>query len=259
MPSKALEEARLDWYGEKIFQVLQEWIPEGEGLRFFLDCEHYGRYGMELAAGRQHCLVVIAQILPGVGMEICRAAAQIANARGLANVKFLVASAFRLPFRDGSFAAAATFQAEELKKPVSFFDELIRIVRPGGKVVATVPNRGCGPHRLMRWLSGLKDDRPPFLWTPEEIRGCLERCGLEDIQVMGRCFMQSLMRLGSRGPLPKVFRALHIWTLGRWVETHLVSRLDRWTGNRFSNRYGFEIMAAGTRLHEISYSQRQKK
>jgi SAM-dependent methyltransferase len=252
LPPGAIEESCLGWYGGIIFKVFQELIPEGEGLRFFLDCEHYGRYGLELAARRPHCQVVMAQILPCTGLESWRAAAQIANMRGLTNVKFLVASAHGLPFRYGSFDAAATFQAEELDDSISLFAELTRIVKPGGKVVATMPNRRCAPHRLTRWLSGAKRDKPPLLLTPEEIRDRLERCGLQNIQVMGRCFMQSFMRLGSTGPLPGIFRALRVWTLGRWIETHLVSRLDRWTGNRFSNRYGFEIIAAGSRPREMN-------
>ncbi|MBW2147977.1 MAG: class I SAM-dependent methyltransferase [Deltaproteobacteria bacterium] len=250
-PSAALKESYMGWYGERIFSVLREWMPAGKALRFFIDCEHYGRYGLGLAAERPDCLVVIAQILPGTGPEICRTAAQIASMRGLVNVQFLVASARRLPFRNGSFDAVAAFQAEELEEPESFFNEMARVVMPGGTVVAAMPNRRCTPHRFARWLGGSNRDKPSRLWTAEEIKEQFARCGLGNIRVAGRCFMQSLMRLGSTGPLPWLFRALHIWTLGRWIETHLVSRLDRWTGNRFSNRYGFEIIAAGDRPHKI--------
>lgn len=241
----------MGWYGERIFSVLREWMPNKEDLRFLLDCEHYGRYGLGLAAERPQCLVVIAQILPGKGLETCRTAAQIAGMRGLTNVRFLVASAYQLPFRDGSFVAAATFQAEELEEPERFFNELARMVMPGGTVVTTMPNRRCAPHRLARWLGGSRRGKLSSLWTAEEIRDQLERCGLESIRVAGRCFMHSFMRLGFTGPLPGLFRALHIWTLGQWIENHLISRLDRWTGNRFSNRYGFEIIASGSRPQDI--------
>ncbi|OQA35720.1 MAG: Malonyl-(acyl-carrier protein) O-methyltransferase [Parcubacteria group bacterium ADurb.Bin326] len=58
------------------------------------------------------------------------------------NSKTVVGSVTRLPFKDDSFdIVLATEVIEHSSNPAKGFAELVRVAKPGGKVVITVPNR----------------------------------------------------------------------------------------------------------------------
>ncbi|MGE0730977.1 MAG: class I SAM-dependent methyltransferase [Acidimicrobiia bacterium] len=64
----------------------------------------------------------------------------------------------RLPFADGDFdTAVCTVSVDYLTRPLEVFDEVARVVRPGGVFACTFSNR-CFPTKAIRgWLAG--DDR----------------------------------------------------------------------------------------------------
>ncbi len=88
-------------------------------------------------------------VAPGlvVGVDVAPSQVQLAEetvaVRGLMNVRFEVASVYRLPFSDGTFDlvfAHALF--EHLSEPLAALEELRRVLRPGGLVALASPDWG---------------------------------------------------------------------------------------------------------------------
>ena len=77
------------------------------------------------------------------GVDIDPASVEEAKAHyALPNTNFLVASAEKLPFPDDSFDLAVSFETiEHLANPTLFIDELYRVLRPGGSLIISTPNR----------------------------------------------------------------------------------------------------------------------
>lgn len=99
-------------------------------------------YGTELLAAEAETVV-------GVGLSLDHARA----ARARARVEVLRADGQRLPFREGSFDVAVSFQVVEHVWDVgAFLHELRRVVRPGGVVLLSTPQRrGRLLHNQVPW------------------------------------------------------------------------------------------------------------
>jgi SAM-dependent methyltransferase len=81
-----------------------------------------------------------------VGVDIDSTALDAARDSGGESVTFEVADARALPFADGEFDVAVCFEViEHVKDPESILDELRRVIRPDGLLVASSPNRDVYP------------------------------------------------------------------------------------------------------------------
>ena len=72
-----------------------------------------------------------------VSVDVSHLATQHAQAKGVAQV--VVGDGQRMPLRDGSFDLAVTLHTLEHVDDAAFLAELFRVLRPGGRLVATVP------------------------------------------------------------------------------------------------------------------------
>ena len=86
----------------------------------------------------------------GWGIDISKVAVRLA-ARRYDECTFAVASTYRLPFADGSFDAVIDVFSP---RP---FDELMRVLRPGGVAVVVSP----GPHHLAQLKASIYDAPRP--------------------------------------------------------------------------------------------------
>jgi SAM-dependent methyltransferase len=99
-------------------------------------------------------------------------------------LEFAVADGTALPFDDASFDVAISLSTVDHVPDGAgrqrFIDEMARVVRPGGRVVVTVPNRWSrGYANRARRLP--PDQAPSFFeycFSPPEIRGMVRRAGL---------------------------------------------------------------------------------
>jgi SAM-dependent methyltransferase len=102
-----------------------------------------------------------------------------------------------LPFPDASFDVVVAGELlEHIRDPAGLVDEAARVLRPGGRIVGSVPNGFRLKHRL-RFLAGLEPDEDPthlHLFSAGKIHALL--AGWDEPELS---FVASrLLRLGPR-------------------------------------------------------------
>ena len=128
-------------HNEAYARFLEEWNPA-----------FYGKYADTLAAGLPQGARVL-DVGCGVGQVVTRLMDAGCEAYGVdvsePNIerarqvcpRCRLYDGRRLPFPDGHFAAAGALNVlEHVEEPEAFLAELVRVVRPGGRVVVSSPN-----------------------------------------------------------------------------------------------------------------------
>ena len=113
------------------------------------------------------------------GVEINARAAQLAKEqRGLDVFPGRLEEA---AFADQSFDAVTMWDVlEHVHDPLATLTEIYRILKPGGLVLARVPNLASWDARLFqRYWAGLDAPRHLYLFTPETLVQCIERAGFQ--------------------------------------------------------------------------------
>jgi SAM-dependent methyltransferase len=132
------------------------------------------------------------------GADISETAVETARSAELDAV--LIDDAGTLPFGDASFDVVTSIEVyEHLFDPHLAAAEALRVLRPGGRLILTVPNLGHWKQRLdlalrARWnplgdeLSVDEPWRDPHIrfYTPEILSRMLEQAGFEPVEVGGR-------------------------------------------------------------------------
>lgn len=100
-----------------------------------LGCGYGGRtvyYALEGAPKE-----VVGTEISGMMVDRCRA---LADQEGAVNTRFLVGFAEDLPFRDGSFDLIVSYDVlEHVQDPVRAYEEMARVLRPGGEAWLVFP------------------------------------------------------------------------------------------------------------------------
>jgi 2-polyprenyl-6-hydroxyphenyl methylase/3-demethylubiquinone-9 3-methyltransferase len=147
-----------------------------------------------------------------VGVDISENAVQAARSLGLESAR--IDDAASLPFPDASFDAAACIEVlEHLFEPQLAVSEVLRILRPGGVLIVTVPNIAYWRWRLDlallgRWnplgdtLAVKEPWRDPHIrfFNPKTLREMLSSAGFNPVKVSGHAgrFLGDLPWLGRR-------------------------------------------------------------
>ena len=104
-----------------------------------------GRRVLDVACGEGYGTALLARHAAHVtGVDLAPAA--IAHARGtyaaLSNVEFVEASCTQMPLPDASFDVVVSFETvEHITGQAEFLDEIARVLKPGGLVVLSCPNK----------------------------------------------------------------------------------------------------------------------
>jgi SAM-dependent methyltransferase len=146
----------------------ERYDPDTMGGLIRADHEARYRWAAQAVAGRE---VLDAACGLGYGMQILgeagatrvvgidRSAAAIENARGRlgANAELVLGDLHELPFEASSFDAVVCFEAiEHVERPERVLDGLKLVLRPGGILLLSTPNRAVyvhgNPHHLHEYL-----------------------------------------------------------------------------------------------------------
>jgi methionine biosynthesis protein MetW len=181
---------------------------------------------LDVGCGDGHALGpwALARNLQYVGVDIARSAVEATRARGLE--AHLVEDSGRLPLPDNSFDAAVSLEViEHLFQPEATIREALRVVKPGGVVIATTPNVAYWRRRvdlalLGRWnpfgysLAVKEPWNDPHIrfYNPGVLRRFLRKVGCVQVQVIGQggTFLGDLPWIGhrirrSQGSAPYLF------------------------------------------------------
>jgi len=172
-------------------------------------------------------------------------ARKVAEALGCGNTTFEQADVFALPFADGRFdlvfneGILPLFSLESTHTYRDAIREMIRVTKPGGRVVVSVPNWSCFPHTLYKWVLPLTGRRYEYGYEKSFKRSELARLlsdhGLKDLEFTGFYPSYGFYRLAGRS------RALG------WLLRGLGRLTDSLDGPWLSRVFGFQIVAAGTK------------
>jgi ubiquinone/menaquinone biosynthesis C-methylase UbiE len=149
---------------------------------------------LDVAAGTGHLGRAIA---PRVRCVVCldltpamlHEGEQAAQREGLTNITFLRGAAEDLPYSDSVFdAVVSRFAVHHFVEPLVQVREMVRVCRPGGKVVLIdlVAPEDEGEAAVYNRLERLRDPSHTHALSTEELRGNLEGCGLTGIRTVAR-------------------------------------------------------------------------
>ncbi|MBO4304541.1 MAG: methyltransferase domain-containing protein, partial [Lentisphaeria bacterium] len=84
-----------------------------------------------------------------VGVDLCREAVEEAKKKyDCANLSFVCANVYDMPFGDGEFDCVVSFETvEHLKEPERLFAEIRRVLKPSGFVILSSPNKSAFDRR----------------------------------------------------------------------------------------------------------------
>jgi len=141
---------------------------------------HLGR----AIAPRVRCVVCL-----DLTAEMLHEGEQAAQREGLTNITFLRGAAEELPYPDSVFdTVVSRFAVHHFVEPMVQVREMVRVCRPGGKVVLIdlVAPENQGEAAAYNRLERLRDPSHTHALTTEELRGILEGCRLTSIRTASR-------------------------------------------------------------------------
>ena len=214
---------------------------------------------LEVGCGTGRFCGLVAKEYPNsdvIGIDVAASALRIADrlkdSLRVPNVQFVEGSVFSLPFSDNHFdvvfseGVICCFDIGDLNNYVDAFDEMVRVVKPGGKLIVSLPNWYCFPHTLYKWW--LRKLEVPYEYgyeksfTRKEVGDLFRRHKFQDFELTGFYPSYGFFRLASRleariGRFAKIFRFFG----------NVVDKLDfDW----MSRVIGFQIIGKGVKPPE---------
>lgn len=196
---EAVEDPEMARAYLRITQLPHFWLMRRLVARRAVDGLHEGR-ALDLGSGAGQLAIAMARQAPQlavIGLDLSDAMAELAssNARqaGVGDrVTFIKGAADQVPYPDGSFdLVVSTLSLHHWSDPVAVFDEIARVLRPGGRFLIFDFRRDLG---LLPWLvlgfathvvvpSALRRANEPMAsreaaYTPREVQELLSRSTL---------------------------------------------------------------------------------
>src|SRR3989338_5745746 len=201
-----------------------------------------GRYGVAIAREFPESRVVVTDILESA-LALARRAASDA---GVTNAVFRKEDALKLSFPDDSFDIIFSDAVlQHLPEPERALREMYRVLRPGGRVIASSVNGWNIPHRLHRGLLFAvgKEYRYGYEknFTPRELKQLFLREGFDVIGEDGYYFAYGVYRW-------KVYHPM--WKYVGGALNRVTKLLDAVSFRAVSRYLGFFIICVGRKPAE---------
>jgi ubiquinone/menaquinone biosynthesis C-methylase UbiE len=227
-----------DRFAVEAFASFREFVTERDATILEVGCGT-GRFCAFLS--QQHPSAKI------VGVDISSSALEVGrrlmSAIGAGNVTLIEASLFQLPFPDGYFDVVLSegllclFPTNGRPSMQDGFDELLRVLRPNGKIILCLPNRLCLPHVGYKWLLEKRGRRYEYGFEKSfgrsELHEVLRVNGVVDPVFAGFYPAYGFYRVASRVPRLRLVGTI----MGRLV--------DLMNSKFISRVFGFYIVAMG--------------
>jgi SAM-dependent methyltransferase len=147
---------------------------------------------LDLGCGHGRITELVVEKVPSlevVGVDFTRPMLDAFLVRPGANkskIELVCADITKLPLEDNSFDAVVSSRAfQYLPDPVCGVREALRVLKPGGRLVVSIPNK-------LNFIRYLTYDKK--LYSPFEVRDWFRRCGLGNIDYGSMCFFPSTTR-----------------------------------------------------------------
>ncbi len=174
------------WFMERVGESFAQYVPEGASV-------------LEIGCGTGNILTYVAKEknAQATGLDIAPEAESVVHAfakkRGV-EVTFTVGDGFDVPFPDNSFDIVLSegviehFTDEETKKMVQ---EHVRVCKPGGAVLISVPNKWNIPLTLSKAVLGTKyPHHPEKSYSVRELSELISTCGATPTVLDGFAWQQ---------------------------------------------------------------------
>lgn len=124
-------------------------------------------------------------------------------------------------FPSESFDAVCLFQVlDHISTPVELLEECLRVLRPGGHILALNHNVSAWSARLLGERSPIVDIEHTYLYSPATMRALFSKCGFVDARLHTVRNTYSLTYLAQLVPLPASAKS---WSLRRLRTSRLGS------------------------------------
>jgi len=207
MTRQAIAKLRKPFDFGKLAHAYDQWYetPSGQArdriqkadVRALLPRPHPGATLLDVGCGTGHWTRFFAESgYAVVGVDVSHEMIRIAQEHNPAGIRYRVADARDLPFRDGAFDVVAAIAAIEFIPDVhAALREMLRCLRPGGSLVIGVLNR-LAPINRDRLAAGKQPYASGRLLAPGEFQQLLAPYGEVHLDATGRSPSGHVARAG---------------------------------------------------------------
>ncbi len=217
-------------------------------IRSFISIED--KLILEIGCGTGRFCYLLSKEFPDkliIGVDISETSLEFArklkDISGAVNLCFQKEDMFSLPFPDRHFDVVFTegviehFKLDCHPNYKTALREMIRVTKPGGKVLVAVPNWYCLPHTIYKKVMGRHYEYGyEKSFTHRGLITLFQEFNLSDIELKGFYPAHSVYRLDG-------YIKILSW-LGVIIDS-IQRPIDRYFKNYFSNKFGFEIVIKG--------------
>jgi ubiquinone/menaquinone biosynthesis C-methylase UbiE len=221
---------------EEGYRVYKKFLPKSPFILLEIGAGS-GRYGVAIARDYPDAEVVLTDPL----VESTRLIARAIHDLHLPNASVKKADSLNLDFPDGSFDVVfADVVIQHIIDRDRALSEMLRVLRPGGRLVLSVVNTNNPPHALLKLLLRLKNNPYHYgyerTYTPKEFQNLFQSHKLNSIVQDGFYAAYGVYRWGY---------TYSIWKFVGRIMNRFLRYVDVYTNRFVSKNFGFIIVCVG--------------